>query len=111
MEHVTRGNSFKETAELTSTHRTTVSRLTRITGEHAARVHDHLAQNLHVTSLEADEAVPLIGLQDQPYWEATVLDPKSKFVVQNALGTRTTDLAVQLLFGARARLHDHTHSD
>ena len=31
VEPVTRGNSFKETAELTSTHRTTVSRLTRIT--------------------------------------------------------------------------------
>ena len=27
-------------------------------------------------------------------------------MVQNALGTRTTDLAVRLLFGARARLHD-----
>lgn len=106
VEHVTRGNSFKETAELTSTHRTTVSRLTRITGEHAARVHDHLAQNLHVTSLEADERHGFVGLQDQPYWEATVIDPKSKFVVQNALGTRTTDLAVRLLFGARARLHD-----
>ena len=30
-------------------------------------------------------------------------DPK--FIVQNALGTRTTDLAVRLLFGARSRLY------
>ena len=42
VEHVTHGNSFKETAELTFTHRTTVSHLTRIASEHAVRVHDHL---------------------------------------------------------------------
>ena len=83
----------------------TVSRLACSAGEHATRVHDHLAQNLHVTSLEADERHGFVGLQDQPYWEATVIDPKSMTVVQNALGTRTTDLAVRLLFGARARLH------
>ncbi|WP_407572867.1 IS1 transposase [Deinococcus altitudinis] len=106
VEHVTRGNSFKETAELTHTHRTTVSRLTRVTGEHAARVHDHLAQDLQVTSLEADERHGFVGRKDQPCWEATVIDPRCKFIVQNALGARTTDLAVRLLFGARARLHD-----
>jgi len=106
VEHVTRGKSFKETAELTQTHRTTVARLTRITGEHAARVHDQLAQDLQVTSLEADERHGFVGRKDQPCWEATVIDPRSKFIVQNALGTRTTDLAVRLLFGARSRLHD-----
>ena len=106
VEYVTRGNSFKETAELTFTHRTTVSRLTRIAGGHVARVHDHLAQDLHMTSLEADERHGFVGRKDQPCWEATVIDPRSKFIVQNALGTRTTDLAVRLLFGARSRMHD-----
>jgi len=106
VEHVTRGNSFKETAELTHTHRTTVSRLACTAGEHAWRVHQHYAQDLHVTSLEADERHGFVGRKDQPCWEATVIDPKSKFIVQNALGTRTTDLAVRLLFGARSRLHD-----
>ena len=106
VEHVTRGNSFKETSELTHTHRTTVSRLARVAGEHATRVHDHYAQDLHVTSLEADERHGFVGRKDQPCWEATVIDPRSKFIVQNALGTRTTDLAVRLLFGARSRLHD-----
>ena len=106
VEHVTRGNSFKETSELTHTHRTTVSRLARVAGEHATRVHDHYAQDLHVTSLEADERHGFVGRKDQPSREATVIDPRSKFIVQNALGTRTTDLAVRLLFGARSRLHD-----
>jgi len=106
VEHVTRGKSFKETAELTQTHRTTVARLTRITGEHAARVHDQLAQDLQVTSLEADERHGFVGRKDQPCWEATVIDPRSKFIVQNALGTRTTDLAVRLLFSACSQLHD-----
>ncbi|WP_407542782.1 IS1 transposase (plasmid) [Deinococcus radiomollis] len=106
MEHVTRGNSFKETAELTHTHRTTVSRLVCIAGEHAQRVHDHHAQDLRVTSLQADERHGFVGRKDQPCWEATVIDPRSKFVVQNALGARTTDLAVRLLFGTRSRLHD-----
>ena len=58
-----------------------------------------------MTSLEADERHGFVGRKDQPCWEATVIDPRSKFVVQNALGTRTTDLAVRLLFGARSRLH------
>jgi IS1 family transposase len=106
VEHVTRGNSFKETSELTHTHRTTVSRVVCIAGEHAQRVHDQYAQDLHLSSLEADERHGFVGRKDQPCWEATVIDPKSKFIVQNALGTRTTDLAVRLLFGARARLHD-----
>ena len=106
VEHVTRGNSFKETSELTHTHRATVSRLASVAGEHATRVHDHYAQDLHVTSLEADERHGFVGRKDQPCWEATVIDPRSKFIVQNALGTRTTDLAVRLLFGARSRLHD-----
>lgn len=106
VEHLTRGNSFKETAELTHTHRTTVSRLACSAGEHAARVHDQYAHDLHVTSLQADERHGFVGRKDQPYWEATVIDPRSKFIVQNALGTRTTDLAVRLLFAARSRLHD-----
>lgn len=106
VEHVTRGNSFKETGELTHTHRTTVSRLACIAGEHAQRVHDHHAQDLRVTSLQADERHGFVGRKDQPCWEATVIDPRSKFLIQNALGARTTDLAVRLLFGARARLHD-----
>ncbi|MGY2894857.1 IS1 family transposase [Deinococcus sp. UYEF24] len=59
-----------------------------------------------MTSLEADERHGFVWRKDQPCWEATVIDPRSKFVVQNALGTRTTDLAVRLLFGARSRLHD-----
>ena len=84
----------------------TVSRLACSAGEHATRVHDHLAQNLHVTSLEADGRHGFVGRKDQPCWEVTVIDLRSKLVVQNALGTRTKDLAVRLLFGARSRLHD-----
>ena len=88
------------------THRTTVSRFACITGEHAVRVHDHRAQDLRVTSLQADERHGFVGRKDQPCREATVIDPRSKFLVQNVLGARTTDLAVRLLFGAQARLHD-----
>ncbi len=93
VEHVTRGHSFKETGELTHTHRTTVSRLACTAGEHAARVHDHHAQDLQVTSLQADERHGFVGRKDQPCQEATVIDPRSKFLIQNALGARTTDLA------------------
>jgi transposase-like protein len=66
VEHVTRGNSFKETAELTHTHRTTVSRLACSAGEHATRVHQHCTQDLQVTSLEADERHGFVGRKDQP---------------------------------------------
>lgn len=106
VEHVTRGNSFKETAELTHTHRTTVARLARVAGEHAQRVHDQYAQDLQVTSLQADERHGFVGSKDQPYWEATVVEPRSKFIVQHAVGPRTTDLALRLLSGARTRLQD-----
>ncbi|WP_202630425.1 IS1 family transposase [Deinococcus alpinitundrae] len=106
MAHVTRGNRFKQTAELSQTHRTTVSRLVCIAGEHAQCVHDHHAQDLQVTSVQADERHSFVGRKDQPCWEATVIDSRSKFLVQNALGARTMDLAVRLLFGPCSRLYD-----
>jgi hypothetical protein len=59
-----------------------------------------------VTSLQAEERHGFVGRKDQPYWEATVTDLRSKFMVQNALGRRTTDLAVRSLSGARSRLRD-----
>ncbi len=60
-----------------STHRSTIASLTRITSEHAARVHDHLAQDLHVTSLEADGRHGFMGRKNLPCWEATVIDLKA----------------------------------
>lgn len=58
------------------------------------------------TSLQADERHGFVGRKDQACWEATIIDPKSKFIVQNALGARTSDLGARLLWGARERLQN-----
>lgn len=42
LEHVAEGNGVRATHRLTGVHRDTISRLTRVAGEHAAALHDEL---------------------------------------------------------------------
>lgn len=104
VKHVTRGNCFLETAELVGCHRTTVTRVVQVSGEHAQYFHDAQARNLQVTSLQADERHNFVESKDNPQWDATVIDPKTKFLVQGEIGPRNAELAERVLQGASLRV-------
>ncbi|WP_230290669.1 IS1 transposase [Deinococcus sp. 14RED07] len=104
--HVTHGNSFVTTAELVGCHRTTVARIVRTAGTHAQHLHDLNARDLQVTSIQADERYGFVGRKKEPAWDATVIDPSSKFLIQGEVGERTATLTRSLLVQAKERLAD-----
>lgn len=106
VEHVTHGNSFVTTGHLVGCHRTTVARIVRVAGGHARHLHDLNARDLQVTSIQADERYGFVGHKKEAVWDATVIDPSSKFLIQGEVGERTAALTQSLLMHARARLTD-----
>ena len=106
VEHVTHGNSFVTTGQLVGCHRTTVARIVRAAGTHARHLHDLNARDLQVTSIQADERYGFVGRKKESVWDATVIDPSSKFLIQGEVGERSATLAQSLLVHARERLTD-----
>lgn len=104
VKHVTRGNCFLETTELVGCHRTTVTRIAQVSGEHAQAFHDTQARDLQVTSLCVMERHNFVDNKKNPQWDATVIDPKTKFLIQGEIGPRTAELARRLLLGASLRV-------
>jgi len=104
IEHLTAGNALKTTAKLTKLSRPTVRRLAILTGLHAQGLHDQQAREFQLSALQADERYGFVERKGQQLWEATVIEPKSKFLVQSELGQRNEDLGCRLLLGARQRL-------
>ncbi|WP_202630514.1 hypothetical protein [Deinococcus alpinitundrae] len=98
VEHLGAGNALKTTAKLTKLHRSTVRRLAILTGVHAHSLHAQHAQDLQLSALQADERSGFVERRGQQLWEATVIEPKSKFLVQSELGQRNEDLGRRLLF-------------
>ncbi|UBV41517.1 hypothetical protein LAJ19_07510 [Deinococcus taeanensis] len=101
VEHLGAGNALKTTAKLTKLSRPTVRRLAILTGLHAQGIHDQHAKDLQLSALQADERYGFVERKDQQLWEATVIEPRSKFLVQSELGQRNEDLGRRLLLGAR----------
>lgn len=54
--------------------------------------------------MKADERWGYAGSKSQPAWEAEVIDPKSRLVVERALGKRNETLVEKVLRGAAARV-------
>lgn len=100
------GNSISATVRLTKLHHDTVERIALVCGPHAKALHDHTAKALSVTALQADERHGFVQSKATPCWEATVLDPKSKFVVALGLGRRDETLILKLLQDAHRRVAD-----
>ena len=73
-------------------------------GKHGERFHDERVRNLPSTALQADERWGYAGSKRQPQWEAEVIDPKSRLVVERALGKRDETLIEKVLRGAAARV-------
>jgi IS1 family transposase len=85
-------------------HHDTVDRIGRVTAVHAESIHQTFAQNLVVTAVQADERHGFAGCKENQVWEATSLDPRSKFVIAIYLGERTNELIQALLEETRDRL-------
>lgn len=100
------GNSISATVRLCKVHHDTVERIIFVTGQHARDLHDHKAVCLKTTALQADERYGFYSNKSQQLWEATVIDPYSKFLVSLRLGTRDELLIRCLLQDARDRLAD-----
>jgi len=103
-EQLSEGSSFKGTARLVKVSAEAVRRLSRRLGKHGRCFHDERVQKLPVTALQADERWGFVGSKGQPCWEAEVIDPKSRLVVEHAQGVRDEGLIRRLLEGACARL-------
>lgn len=83
-----------------------VARIVRAAGTHARHLHDLNARDLQVTSIQADERHGFVGRKKESVCDATVIDPSSKFLIQDEVGERTATLAQSLLVRARERLTD-----
>lgn len=103
-EQLAEGTSYKGCARVVKVSAETVRRLAKCLGKHAGRFHDAKVRDLTVTALEADERWGFAGSKQQQLWEAEVIDPKSRLVVERRQGTRDEALLRQLLEGARDRL-------
>lgn len=98
------GNSTKGTARMLKASPEAVRRLSRQLGKHGQRFHDERVQKLPVTALQADERWGYVGSKAQQLWEAEVLDPKSRLVVERVQGVRDEHLIRRLLQGACSRV-------
>lgn len=103
-EQLAEGTCYEGTARLLRVSVGAVQRLAVCLGEHGKQFHDERVRNLPLTALQADERWGYAGRKQQPQWEAEVIDPKSRFVVERAVGKRNETLIERVLSGAAARV-------
>jgi IS1 family transposase/transposase-like protein len=103
-EQLAEGTSYKGTARVVKVSPEAVRRLARQLGKHAERFHDERVKDLPSTALQADERWGYAGGKDRQCWEAEVIDPKSRLVVERKQGSRNEELIRRLLEGACTRL-------
>jgi IS1 family transposase/transposase-like protein len=105
-EHLAEGNSVSATVRLCKVHHDTIERIIVVTGKHAKDLHHRKAVNLKTTALQSDERPGFYATKSQPCWEATTIDPYSKFMVALRLGARDETLIKELMTDTRLRLSD-----
>jgi IS1 family transposase/transposase-like protein len=98
------GSSYKSTARVVKVSPEAVRRLSRQLGKHGERFHDERVRGLPSTALQADERWGFAGSKQQQVWEAEVIDPSSRLVVERAQGARDEALIRHLLEDACSRL-------
>lgn len=103
-EQLSEGTCYEGTARLLRVSVGAVQRLAGCLGKHGERFHDERVQNLPSTALQADERWGYVGSKKQSQWEAEVIDPASRLVVERALGKRDEALIEKVLRGAAARV-------
>lgn len=85
-------------------HHETVERLIEVTGEHSQAIHDECAVKLEVTAIQSDERHGYAETKKKQYWEATTIDPRSKFLLSLCLGRRDNELIKALLEDSAKRI-------
>lgn len=103
-EQLAEGTSYKGTARVVKVSPEAVRRLAGQLGRHAERCHDARVENLTATALQADERWGYAGSKRQQLWEAEVIDPKSRLIVERTQGPRDENLLRRLLEKAHDRL-------
>jgi transposase-like protein len=103
-EQLAEGTSFKGTSRVVKVSPETVRRLAGQLGKHGGRFHDARVKGLTATALQADERWGYAGSKQQQLWEAEVIEPKSRLIVERAQGPRNQALLRRLLEGAQRRL-------
>ena len=103
-EQLAEGTSFTGTSRLVQVSTGAVRRLAGQLGRHGQRFHDAHVTGLPATALQADERWGFAGSKDQQLWEAEVIEPASRLIVERAQGQRNEALLRRLLEGAQRRL-------
>lgn len=103
-EQLAEGTSFTGTSRLVQVSTGAVRRLAGQLGRHGQRFHDARVKDLTATALQADERWGFVGSKAQPLWEAEVIEPASRLIVERAQGERNEALLRRLLEGAQRRL-------
>jgi IS1 family transposase/transposase-like protein len=103
-EALAEGSSYKSTARVVKVSPEAIRRLSRQFGKHGERFHDERVRELPSTALQADERWGFAGSKQQQVWEAEVIDPASRLVVERAQGARDEALIRRLLDDACSRL-------
>ena len=103
-EQLAEGTSFTGTSRLVQVSTGAVRRLAGQLGRHGQRFHDTHVKGLTATALQADERWGYAGSKRQQLWEAEVIEPASRLIVERAQGERNEALLRRLLEGARRRL-------
>jgi IS1 family transposase len=103
-EQLAEGTSFTGTSRLVQVSTGAVRRLAGQLGKHGERFHEANVKGLTVTALQADERWGYVGSKDQQLWEAEVIEPASRLIVERAQGERNEALLRRLLEGAQRRL-------
>lgn len=103
-EQLSEGGSLKGTARVVKVSAEAVRRLSRQLGKHGRCFHDERVRKLSATSLQADERWGYVGSKQRQCWEAEVIDPASRLVVERLQGVRDEQLIRRLLEGTCSRL-------
>lgn len=103
-EQLSEGTSYKGTARLTLSNPETVRRLANRLAKHGAGFHDEKVVTLGSTALQGDERWGYAGDKAKQIWEAEVIDPASRLVIDRAQGQRNEALLEAVLTGAKQRV-------
>lgn len=107
-EHLSERCGIKQTSRLVKVDASTVRRMNKKAGKHGQQFHDQEAQDVKVTELQADERHGYAVSKEHPAWEAELLDPQSRFVLEHVQGARDEQL-IRTLFQKGANRLQNRH--
>ena len=105
-EHLAEGVSTKGTSRLVGVSAEAVRRLRRNLGDHAKTFHDERVRELEATSVQMDERHGYATTKNQPFWEATAIDPESRLLIGFVGGGRDEALIEELMESTKKRLKE-----